>query len=216
MLQFNTLNDVRLYFATPVVHLVWPDASRHNAALKALIEEKRRDSPGVKISNYGGWQSKDDFLSWGGESVAALTQWFHASVMRVYQTLHGPEFTNLAARHDNQLQWKGTAWANINGRGDWNSTHNHAVSHWSGVYYVQVPPNSGRLAILDPRPNINMMDTGSDLFDIFRQAPLQIEPREGLTVIFPSWLQHQVTTHESDAERISIAYNLRFLLGNWR
>jgi uncharacterized protein (TIGR02466 family) len=86
-------------------------------------------------------------------------------------------------------------------------------SHWSGVYYVQAPPGSGQFAILDPRPNINMMDTGNVLLDLFRQDPRHIAPKEGLTVIFPSWLQHEAGTHELEQERISIAFNIRFIVG---
>lgn len=216
MLQFNTLNDVRLYFATPVALRPWPEAGRHNPALRDLILQQRAAEPGVTISNRGGWQSKDDFMTWGGDSVAALTQWFHASVMHVLQTLHGPEFPGLVKQHGGELAWRGTAWANVNGRGDWNAMHNHAASHWSGVYYLQTPGSAGQLEILDPRPNINMMNTGNDFFDLFRGAPQVIEPREGLMVVFPSWLQHSVSGHADDLERISIAFNLRFLAGAWR
>jgi len=211
MLQFNTINDVQLRFATPVLHKFWPQAEIHNAPLRGLILEKRRLSGSVAISNRGGWQSRDDLLNWGGQDVAALTQWIQACVFQVYETYHQGTFGAYLKTSGVNLRMRATAWANINGKGHWNATHNHHSSHWSGVYYVQVPPGSGQLALLDPRPNINMMDTGNPMLDLFQQSPREIEPKEGLTVIFPSWMQHHVATHEADEERISIAFNLRFI-----
>jgi len=76
---------------------------------------------------------------------------------------------------------------------------------------VQTPKGSGQLALFDPRQYINMLDTGRDVLDLFRQVPQLIEPEEGSIVIFPSWLQHQVLPHEVESERISIAFNLRFV-----
>lgn len=216
MLRFNTINnDVRLYFATPIALRAWSDADRYNASLRDLILKRRAEDSGVIISNRGGWQSKDDFFTWSGEAVAAITTWFHVSVMHVLQSIHGPEFAHRAREQGDAIGWRGTAWANINGRGDSNDMHNHAASHWSGVYYVQVPEKAGELCLFDPRPNINMTNSGNQFLDIFQQSPERIEPRVGTMVIFPSWLQHSVSAQQSDEERISIAFNLRFLTGYW-
>jgi hypothetical protein len=44
MLLYNTINDVQLHFATPILHKMWPDAFRHTAKLRDLILEKRWQS----------------------------------------------------------------------------------------------------------------------------------------------------------------------------
>ena len=51
----------------------------------------------------------------------------------------------------------GNMWANINYPGSYNKQHIHPNSQWSGVYYVKVPKNSGRLFVEDPRPGPNIM-----------------------------------------------------------
>ncbi len=213
MLLFNTINDVQLHFATPVLHKIWPAAAEHNAKLKELIVQKSKAVDSRAISNRGGWQSKDDFLEWGGESIAALSQWIQTCVLHIYQTYHRERFMEYLQTPGVAIKMRAKGWANINKKGDWNAAHNHYGSNWSGVYYVQAPPKSGQLALLDPRPNIDMMDTGIEVLDMFRQIPRTIDPQEGLTVIFPSWLQHQVSTHEADLERISIAFNIKFVTG---
>ena len=37
----------------------------------------------------------------------------------------------------------------------YNKTHTHPNSMWSGVYYIKVPKNSGKLFLEDPRPGPN-------------------------------------------------------------
>jgi uncharacterized protein (TIGR02466 family) len=210
MFRYSSIQDVQFHFATPVLQRMWPDANRYNSALRALVEKKRAESPGVLISNRGGWQSQDDLLTWGGEEIAALTRWFLDCVMQVYACYHQNDFARVAAEFNERLQWRGNAWANVNGRGDWNAMHNHHSSHWSGCYYLSAPPGSGTFSLYDPRPNINMVNLGYEPFDLFRQSPSVVEPKEGLTVVFPSWLQHAVSTHGSDEPRISIALNFLF------
>ena len=39
----------------------------------------------------------------------------------------------------------GGLWVNINGRGHYNKPHNHPETHFSGIYYVEVPEHSGAL-----------------------------------------------------------------------
>lgn len=211
MLLFNTINDVQLHFATPVLCKMWPDAARYHPSLKQLILEKRQSDAGVTFSNRGGWQSRDDLFVWGGEASRALAQWVQSCVLHIHHTYYPQQFQEFLNRPDTGLQMRLVAWANVNGKGDWNSLHNHPNCHWSGVHYVQVPRGSGQFAFVDPRPAINMLDTGRETLDLFRQIPHTIEPKEGMTVMFPSWLQHQVTAHEAEEERVSIAFNVRFL-----
>ncbi len=212
MLQFSTINGVQLHFPTPILIRQWPEAARFHPELLAQIEQKHRESTGVVVSNRGGWQSTDDLLLWKGDAVAAFTQWCMANINHILQTFHGERFPALAAATRQSAQWRANAWANINKPGDWNATHNHRLSHWSGVHYLSVPAGSGRLAFVDPRPNISMLDTGNALFDLFPAVIHEVEPSEGMTVLFPSWLLHRVTTHEGDGARISIAFNVRFVM----
>ena len=45
----------------------------------------------------------------------------------------------------------GNMWANINPPGGMNNTHLHSNALFSGVYYVKVPANSGRLKLIEPK-----------------------------------------------------------------
>jgi hypothetical protein len=63
---------------------------------------------------------------------------------------------------------------------------------------------NGVLQIMDPRP-------GAPFGGIERFAfgePLEIEPKPGLIVIFPAWLQHCVHPFFGMGHRISITMNI--------
>ena len=213
-LLFSTINDIQLRFSTPVLVKSWKEASIHGPVLKRLIKERQNQIEGVGLSNRGGWQSRDDLFSWGGESITALYGWIERCIYQIHYTYRQEAFMQLLNKNGGRLGHRLLGWANVNKKGDWNSTHNHPNCHWSGCYYVQVPQPSGRIALLDPRPNINMLSTGNDMIDLFQQAPQEVDVTEGLIIIFPSWMQHMVTAHANQQERISIAFNWRFVLGS--
>ena len=51
----------------------------------------------------------------------------------------------------------GNMWANINPPGGMNRPHLHPNSHFSGVYYIKAPQNSGKLVFNEPRPGAHMV-----------------------------------------------------------
>ena len=103
----------------------------------------------------------------------------------------------------------GNMWANINPPGGMNQPHLHSNALFSGVYYIKVPPKSGRLRIYDPRPGAQItMPTrkpGNPGKDFWRDA--NIEPIPGRIIMFPAWLWHSVEENKSNDIRISVSFN---------
>ena len=48
-------------------------------------------------------------------------------------------------------------WANINPPGGYNKPHLHPNSHFSGVYYIKAPKNSGQIVFNEPRATAHMV-----------------------------------------------------------
>jgi len=80
-------------------------------------------------------------------------------------------------------------WFNINRPGEYNKWHQHFPDGESCVLYIKVPKNSGDI--------------------VFRKDTehLTITPKEGMIIIFPGWLEHQVLENKSSDTRISLATN---------
>lgn len=82
-------------------------------------------------------------------------------------------------------------WLNVMQPGEMTYAHTHddADELLSGVYYIDVPPNSGRL----------VMHWG--------ERREEIEPCAGTFVLFAPDVLHEVTRNDSDRARVSVGFN---------
>ncbi len=98
--------------------------------------------------------------------------------------------SRLLARPETELRigW----WLNRMRPGDVTCAHTHDDGDelLSGVYYIEVPPDSGKLVLTD---------------GMQREA---IQPREGMFVFFMPETLHEVTRNESDRARLSVGFNI--------
>ena len=99
-------------------------------------------------------------------------------------------------------------WANINRQGHAHTMHTHPNNYLSGVYYVRVPANSGRIVFGDPRPAASAITPTLAENTTFNSNEMHFEPQEGKLLIFNSWLPHFVEVNRSEEERVSIAFNV--------
>ena len=102
------------------------------------------------------------------------------------------------------------SWVNINDTpGAFNLQHIHG-GVISGVFYVQVPKNSGALFLSNPAPvhlweGFNMNPERSH----FASETIEVNPVEGTFLLWPSYLPHAVGPNTANIERISIAFNTK-------
>ncbi len=101
-------------------------------------------------------------------------------------------------------------WANISPPGDGHRPHTHPNNYLSGVYYVQTQGGANTISFDDPRPQTNIISPITSEITDENAGQIHITTREGLLVLFPSWLQHQVPRNKSQRARISVAFNIMF------
>jgi len=191
-------------FATPLLTHVWEQAPQWNPLLRERILAHEAQTHGVARSNDGGWHSDVGQLEFCGEAGLCLLE--HARAVADEGT------RRVLAEHGEKMpriQWAVFAWANINRAGDFNKTHVHSASTWSGTYYVDtgepldaaagtplqlMEPSQGRIMSFLPK---------------LLPSSIYLRPRPGLMVLFPSYIPHMVLPHAGSGTRISIAFNLR-------
>ena len=102
-------------------------------------------------------------------------------------------------------------WVNRNPKGASNLRHTHITFtrplFLSGVYYVKVPENSGRIRFYDPRMISYMNPPDYEYYYEGAQYNF-VEPQDDMIIMFPSWFEHDVEENKSDEERISIGFNI--------
>ena len=163
---------------------------------KEVVEWSKKDE-GIKRTNMIGWHSTTDMHK-----------------IPVFKPLVDELFKMQMEIYREELLTRepiiGNMWANINPPGGYNRPHIHPNSHFSGVYYIKAPQNSGEIVFNDPRSAAHMVmpDRVKDIkppSHLWREV--RVNPLEGRMLMFPSWLWHCVEPNESNDIRISVSFN---------
>ncbi len=95
-----------------------------------------------------------------------------------------------------------TYWININYPGNYNVRHRHE-GFMSGCVYIKVPENSGDLLL----HRHSLFNAKYKHLTKHTYPTHDIKPETGLLLLFPMYLDHEVTVNNSNDTRISIAFN---------
>ena len=103
-----------------------------------------------------------------------------------------------------------TLWININGYKDYNVLHSHPKCVFSGVYYISVPENSGRLEFYSPNFEGIEYDWNNIVEkNLANSSIINFSLKDNLLILFPSFIKHMVEPNMNETEkRISVAFNL--------
>ena len=199
----NQKAQFQLLFGTPLWRAKWPVAL--STSLKRIADQVEADvtsgeiNPGFNKSNFLGFQSRRCLLKDSPYFDNAERQ---ALIEMLCSIL--PLSSNFRI----------ISWINCSPPGSHNSAHVHPGAEISGVLYISVPSDSGKIVFRDPRPQAEM----SQLNARFGQSISSLNPRfelspeQGDLLLFPSWLMHQVEPgFGQHGLRISMAINIRGL-----
>jgi len=95
------------------------------------------------------------------------------------------------------VKMKFSYWGIATYSGGYNMRHLHPDSLLSGVLYLSAPTGSGRLRLVDPRVAKKMETQVGRNQESQSHKDWMITPKDGLLVVFPSWLEHEVEVHRS-------------------
>jgi uncharacterized protein (TIGR02466 family) len=99
-------------------------------------------------------------------------------------------------------------WLNIMSRNAVHGLHLHPLSTLSGTYYVHVPAGSPGIKFEDPRLDRYMAAPPRSVRARPKNRPWVTLPAvAGQVVLFESWLRHEVASHPTAAERVSVSFN---------
>jgi uncharacterized protein (TIGR02466 family) len=165
--------------------------------LEQIYQIKSNDEDGIVVSNEGGWHSQD------------ITHIFNDLFLQI-------ETCCDALLQEFQIYEKSkvtSSWINCNQYKDFNRTHIHPKSFFSGVFYVQVPENSGSLVLENPNQlaSNNFYGLNISSYNIINSMQYEIYPENNDLIIFNSHLPHFVKSNLSKEERISIAFNANII-----
>ena len=181
---------------------VWWEKTDINTSLLEQYAYKAQfeDTTGNKISNVGGWQSKNIL------GLSMITNELEGKILDMaHQALNAYSYDQT-----NIEPYIANLWININKKGHSNSVHIHGGCFLSGVFYIKAKPSQGGVcfykdfnkAFIDdilPFKEANAINVS--------QVPYECET--GKIITFPGYLPHDVKPNETDEDRISAAWNIK-------
>jgi uncharacterized protein (TIGR02466 family) len=181
-----------------------------NKSLTDFITKLEKTDPSNARSNKGGWQSIP--VDETRIDNAITLELFNTAIIPMAQKI-----INSWAMPKELSNY--SYWYNVNRRYNYNSAHMHPDSYLSGVYYVKVPADSGRIVFDRPQTEADRMTFQTQWFlhnSITVNNPrINTEhwfvPEEGMLLMFPGHLTHGVEQNlstDEDDRRISLSFNL--------
>lgn len=203
--MFKITSDI--LFATSVAKGSIHDYNR-KSLIQTILDLEKTDGTN-KRSNAGGWQSfhKDN------------TNFDNIYAEELFQNHIIPILHSVADSWGFPQTPYVSYWYNINRRGNYNHSHYHPLAPLSGVFYLKIPNDSGRIVFTRADSESDRMDyltqwqidNGVDLSgNINCNVIYEAIPEEDMILIFPGHLEHYVTqnnTTDQDDARISISFN---------
>jgi uncharacterized protein (TIGR02466 family) len=186
------------FFPTPVWVEQLPDdeAAEINRQAIDLIESFRGHLPGVGPEDP--WQTPNDLQD--RPELAPL-------MARARQTVSAA-LDDLNIVHEGFL-FTG-CWASIKPRGTGHGLHMHPNNFFGGVYYVRAAGDGGEILFHDPRAQTSVTLPRITKENEYNTRTFRLPVREGMMILFPAWLSHSVARNRSEAERISVSFNVQF------
>ena len=196
------MTELNLTFATPVWTSIIPKHKEINEKMFKYIKSlQKKDRSGINRSNLLGWHSKDF------DPELEQPRFFINSISPQLNSV----LTDMGWNIKNQEVKITGMWAIINKKNASNSMHIHSNNYISAAYYVKAPKNCGDIVFYDPRFATTYRYPKISKTNKLNSNIVSFQPKEGMLVLFPSYLQHSVNVNKTDKERIVISFNINLI-----
>jgi uncharacterized protein (TIGR02466 family) len=168
---------------------------------KYIKSLQKKDHSGVNRSNLLGWHSNNFDLE------LEQPRFFANSILPQLNSV----LSDMGWDTKNQEIKITGMWAVINKKNASNTMHIHSNNYISAAYYVKAPKNCGDIVFYDPRFAATYRYPKISKKNKLNSNIVSFQPKEGMLVLFPSYLQHSVNLNKSNKERIVISFNINLI-----
>jgi len=134
------------------------------------------------------------------EDMSELREFCETSLADYFETVYSP-----ISELDLYIT---QSWLNYADSGEFHHIHYHPNSFVSGVFYVKTDCESDRITFYNPLPkHFRIL---SETYTQFNSRDWWVPAKEGLLILFPSYMDHDVPCVKHSETRISLAFNSFF------
>ena len=164
---------------------------------KQILHAKENKIGEVGGSNPNCWRSNTTYqMDWLYDAMRKLVAEANEAYFRL-----DPVFKHFLSQCSN-LDFN--IWTNVNDKGAKNSLHTHTPDAWAGIYYVQAE-GTGNLLFYNPANVLQQCEPKSPFI-----KKMGIPPKDGMLILWPGWVPHEVEENTSDKQRINLAWGINF------
>ena len=164
---------------------------------KQILHAKENDMGTSLYSNVGCWRSDTRYdCEWLHDAIRKLSD----SANKIYFE-SDPIYKMFLEKCTNR---EFNYWTNVNEVGSKNVLHTHTEDAWAGIYYVQ-SEGTGNLSFSNPANLLQQCNHNSPF-----TRKVGLKPEDGMLVIWPGWVPHEVEENKSDQQRINLAWGINF------
>lgn len=193
---------MQLFFPTPVWISEIENYEDINKGLKEFIISERKEDPlGKRKSNNKGWHSKEFNLQ-----NVSLAPFLEAISPKIKETT-----IEMGWNTENQIVKITSMWTIVNKKDSFNERHHHGNSDLSAAYYVQADKDSGDIVFYDPRHAFTYSHPENSQINDLNAQVKSVEPKNGMLVLFPSYIEHSVNPSKSLQDRVVISFNVSLI-----
>ena len=97
------------------------------------------------------------------------------------------------------------SWYHITKTNGMHEPHIHPSCSWCGIYYVQSGDNDSGHTVFENPARSTYVDRGNLYLN--NMSTVRVKPRDGMLVLFPSYLSHYQALYTGTQDRVVIAFN---------
>ena len=194
--------NLNLYFPTPIW---WEDTQIDTTDMMKLGYSLRDQDPnGRKLSNEGGWQSKDFRPGVHAEMKELEDKIMAQAHQCVLDYGYNPNAGFLVLEN---------FWFNINAKNNTNMVHIHDNSFISGAFYLKARPGQGKITFYRSFAQDYTISSQSPVeqYTPISASAISFDPMTSKLLMFPGHLPHGVSRNELDEDRISVSFNIKLI-----
>jgi len=207
----------RQFWPTTFFQRLWPDHTREAPAILAHLLAIQHRSAGPIASGVarsakpvaGLFESDFDLFETDHPGLLQLRRFIETSVAEAVARLHGDQPPAAAMRVR-----LADAWFHITNDGGFHDAHVHGECSWCGIYYLRAgesgrqpgggAPNGGNRFYSPLTRGGGYKDLGTRYLEFGSIDP---PSRDGLLILFPSYLLHSALPYRGSTDRVVIAFN---------
>ena len=142
-------------------------------------------------------ESKFDLFSHKSDIIQKTAQWIGSCIKETVNHIQ-------MEKYGYHLYFN-ESWYHITKTNGMHEPHIHPSCSWCGIYYIQSGDNDSGHTVFENPARSTYVDRGNLYLNNI--STVRVKPRDGMLVLFPSYLSHYQAMYKGTEDRIVIAFN---------